>query len=187
MHMSTSLSHELKINVALAEYPPLSFCILDLWIFLNSSAMSCRLCDAMEASCLVLLTFWYGVRLDLVPKFGLLSAWLSISFPDVSVSGILDRLKDTGWGAKQGIDDTDPGLTTWLLNITLCPWPLPAMGVSGTWGRWDTSSSLKSLPLFIFLVWDAVPCFVFTVPSMTLNMSSLNRVAWSFKLNWPLI
>ena len=31
-----------------------------------------------------------------------------------------------------GIDEIDPGLTTGLLKVTLCPWLLSAMGVSGT-------------------------------------------------------
>ena len=30
------------------------------------------------------------------------------------------------------VDDIDLGLTTELLNVTLCPWPLPAMVMSGT-------------------------------------------------------
>ena len=106
--------------------------------------MSCKLCDGMEASFLILFTFWCGV-------FGLSSASLSISLPDVSMSGILDALKDTGWGTKWGVDDIDPGLTTRFLNVTLCPWLLPDRGVSGTWGRWNTSSSLTSPPLFKFL------------------------------------
>ena len=88
-HISISLSHELKINMALAEYLPLSFWIFGLQIFLNSSAMSCKLCDAMEASFLILLPFGYGV-------FGLTSASLSVSFPDVSMLEILDWSKDTG-------------------------------------------------------------------------------------------
>ena len=125
------------------------------------------------------LNFWCGFKPDLVPKFGLPSASLSVSFPDVLISGIPDRSKDTGWGTKWVVDDTELGLTTGLLNVTLYPRPLPAMGMSGTRGRWYTSSSLKSLPHFTFLVWDAVSCCVFTVPRVTLNTSSLNRAAQS--------
>ena len=72
-----------------------------------------------------------------------------------------------------------PGLTTGLLKVPFCPLPLAAMGMSGTWGIWNTLSSLYSLPHLIFLLFNTVPCCIFTVPGMTLNTSSLNRAAWS--------
>ena len=147
MHISMSFSHELKTDMTLAEYLPLHFCIFGSHIFLNSSAMSWRLCDAMEASALVPFPFCCGV-------LGLTSASLSVSLPDISLLGILDTLKDTGWGTKWGIDEIDHGLTTRLLNVTLCPWQLLAMAMCGTWGWWNTSSRLRSLPLLILFLLD---------------------------------
>ena len=79
----------------------------------------------MEASFLIHVVLWCGV-------LGLASASPSVSFPDASMLGILDTLKDTGQGNKWGVDDIDPGLITRLLNVNLCPWPLHDMGMSGT-------------------------------------------------------
>ena len=79
----------------------------------------------MEASFLICVDLWCGA-------LGLASALLSVHFPDVSMLEILDTLKDIGRGTNQSVDDIDPGLTTGLLNVTLYPWPLPAISVSGT-------------------------------------------------------
>ena len=183
--------------MTLAEYLPFSFWICSFTYFLKSfSCTSCRLCVVMELSCLVLLKFdGRESGPDLVPTFCLsLCRHCLYPLPDVSVLGIPDRLKDTGWGTKWSYWwHCNLGLTIGLLKATLCPWPLPAMGIFGTWGRWKTSYSLIFLPLFSFLLWDAVPCCMFTVPWMTLNTSSLNRAAQSFSncshlnLEWSLV
>ena len=116
--------------------------------------------------------YFTGVRPDLVPIFGLPSTSLSVSFPNVSESGIADRSKDTGWWTKCSVDETNPGLMTRLLKVTLCPLLLPAMGIFGTWGRWslsNTSTSLISLPLFFLPLCDTVLCCLLAVPWMTLQ------------------
>ena len=152
MHISTSFNQGLNTGIALAEYLPFKFGIFSLQICLNSSAASCKLCTAIQVSCLVLLLWGCGINLDQVPMFGISSASLSVSLPYISVSGSSDRSKDTGLGPNLGADDTNPLFASGISNMTLGPCVLLVMGVIGTWGRWPLSNTSTFPVTFLHLL-----------------------------------